>query len=121
MKLPEKPPTLWPGMLLIAVAAAPWLSGCPAREPVPPTPVVDAGESPLPPPPEGGIRKAPTCAGWCDRAVELGCPAGKPTPNGSPCVAVCENVQRSGVVSWNLSCRVAATSCAAADACEAGK
>lgn len=82
------------------------LTGCPRREPVPPpTPAADAGAE-------------PTCEAWCTHAAVLGCPSAKPTPRGSPCVRVCENIQKSGVVSWNLACRVAAATCEAADACE---
>jgi len=76
------------------------LTGCPQ----PPRPV----------PPPG----AATCADVCKRYEALGCPAGKPTPKGAPCVAVCENVQTSGVLKFNLECRVRAASCADADHCE---
>ena len=93
-------------LALLALAA---LTACP-RAPVPPAPE----------PGDGGTELA-TCAGWCRHAADLLCEAAHPTPAGSPCEAVCTNVQASGVVTWNLKCRVAARSCAAADACEQGK
>lgn len=62
-----------------------------------------------------------TCASWCLHALALDCPAAKPTPKGASCVAVCDNVQDSGVVQWNLTCRSTAKSCAAADDCEAAR
>lgn len=58
-----------------------------------------------------------TCALWCAHALGLGCPAGRKTPAGSPCVDVCNNVM-SGPAKFNLKCRIAAKTCAAADACE---
>lgn len=83
------------------------LAGCPRREPVPPTPtpVVDAGSS-------------ATCSDWCVHAATLGCSASKPTPNGAPCERVCQNVQDSVVIRWNLTCRATAATCKAADECE---
>jgi hypothetical protein len=66
-------------------------------------------------------RAAPaTCSAWCARATTLKCPAAKPTPGGASCVDVCTNAN-SGPAKWNLKCRVAAKTCAAADACERGR
>ncbi len=90
------------------------LAGCPTLGPVPPTPP-DAGEDPDP---EVDAATPATCANWCARATKLKCQSAKTTPNGTPCITVCDNLQRSGVVTWNLHCRIAARSCAAADACE---
>lgn len=58
------------------------------------------------------------CKEVCLRARDLGCAISKPTANGKHCVEVCENIQGSGVITWNLACRIAATTCEAADACE---
>ena len=76
------------------------LTGCPQ----PPRPV----------PPPG----AATCADVCKRYEALGCAAAKPTPKGTPCAEVCENLQSSGVLKFNLECRVRAATCEAADRCE---
>lgn len=60
----------------------------------------------------------PTCAAWCARASAMKCDAAKPTPKGGTCEAVCVNAN-AGPTKWDLKCRVAARSCAAADACDA--
>lgn len=75
-------------------------TGCPPPKP------------PVPPP------GAATCADVCHHLAELGCPAAKPTPKGTPCTEVCANIQSSGVITWNLDCRASAPSCDAADRCE---
>jgi hypothetical protein len=51
----------------------------------------------------------------------LGCPSAKPTARGTPCEQVCANLQNSEIAKWNLACRASATSCEAADDCEAMK
>lgn len=69
---------------------------------------------------EAGVAAAPlpvSCAGWCTHATALGCPSAKPTVKGGTCVQVCTNVQ-TGPAKWNLKCRVAAKTCAAAEACQ---
>lgn len=102
---------------IVALAFALLAGGCP-KDPVPPTP--DAGE-----PDDPDAARPATCAGWCDNARRLGCDAAKPTPGKTcggkecSCVAVCENMQSSGIAAFNLQCRARARSCAAADACEA--
>lgn len=58
------------------------------------------------------------CKAVCLRARDLGCAIAKPTANGKHCVEVCENVQGSGIIKWNLECRASAITCEAADACE---
>lgn len=81
------------------------LAGCPPKPPTPPTPPErDAG--------------AATCSDACTHLAALGCKEGKPTPEGSTCAEVCENVQSSGVISWNLGCRTHIESCAQVDDCE---
>lgn len=98
--------------ILIAVGAAVMcacfaLAGCP--RPIPP---------PVPTPPDADFDGgAATCADACARLQQLGCPAGQPTPRGAPCVEVCENVQQSGVISWDLSCIARAVTCGATDRC----
>lgn len=75
--------------------------------PTPPKP-------PVPPPPPG----AATCADVCQHATELGCEISKPTAKGATCLDVCRNVQESGIVSWDLECRLRASTCGEADSCE---
>jgi hypothetical protein len=61
---------------------------------------------------------ASTCDSACTKLRELGCDEAKPTAKGASCEQVCLNVMTSGVIAWNLGCRSAVTTCAAADACE---
>jgi hypothetical protein len=60
-----------------------------------------------------------SCASVCANMARLGCPSARPTAKGAPCVEVCDNLQNSGIVKWDLACRARAESCEAADACEA--
>ena len=83
--------------LLIPLLAA----GCPFPGPVNPTPIDGA-----------------TCADVCAHMAELGCPSAQPTPAGVGCEEVCESVQASGIVKWDLGCRAAALTCGEADVCE---
>jgi hypothetical protein len=78
-----------------------WTSACPPT-PTPPNP-------------------SATCATVCANMVKLACPSAKPTAKGATCEQVCTNFQNSGIAKMDLACRTAAASCAAADACEAGK
>jgi hypothetical protein len=73
------------------------------------------------PHPEPDTSARGSCSAVCANELRLGCPAAKPTPDGATCVAVCTNVQASGIIRWDLACRARATSCDAADACEASK
>jgi len=59
-----------------------------------------------------------TCEQVCKHMTALDCPSAQPTPNGASCVEVCENVQSSGMIEWNLDCRAAAATCESADECE---
>ena len=59
-----------------------------------------------------------TCADVCQHMAALNCAAATPTPRGAPCAAVCENVQNSGNMTWNLNCRAKAATCDAVDACQ---
>lgn len=84
-------------ILLLAVAACP-----PGPAPyVPPTP------------PPG-----PSCSAVCAHWLTLGCKEANPSPNGVSCTAVCENVQGSGIIEWDLACRASISSCADVDSCE---
>lgn len=58
-----------------------------------------------------------TCADWCTHAADMKCPEARATPKGALCIEVCNNVQ-SGPAPFNLKCRTAAKTCAAADSCE---
>lgn len=84
------------------------LAGCP-KDAVLPTPDADSGDA--------DAAVAATCSNWCKHATSMTCAASAPTKAGASCVDVCTNVQ-TGSAPFNLRCRVSATSCAAADACE---
>lgn len=101
-------------MTAIVSAAFLFVTACPG--PVAPTPSTDAGHDAA----EDDARAA-TCANWCKHATALRCEAAKPTPKGVSCTVVCINLQDSGVVVWNLRCRISASTCALADECENGK
>lgn len=79
-----------------------------------PLPPLDPPPTPDPPSP---VENA-DCGAVCERAAELGCEWAKPTPEGTPCEEVCQNIQQSGIVQWDLGCRAGARSCEEADACE---
>lgn len=68
------------------------------------------------PDPEPG--KTADCAQACDWMEELGCEAAHTTAEGAGCEEVCQNVQDSGFLRWNLECRSTATTCEAVDRCE---
>lgn len=118
----NRTPRLWPAMGLALLSVVPWMTGCPAKEPVPPIPDASDG-GPLDTDAGAPVDDAApaTCSAWCKHAADLKCPAAKDTPAGTHCVDVCGTVQAGGIVSWNLKCRIAAKTCAAADACEKGK
>jgi hypothetical protein len=90
--------------VFLAIAICINLAGCtkPLPPPVPPTDW------------DGGTA---TCEAACARLQQLGCPSGKPTPKGAPCVAVCRNVMDSGLIEWNLDCIARAVSCGETDVC----
>ena len=70
---------------------------------------------PIPPEPQ---PSAASCTTACDNMREFHCEAAKPTVGGASCEKVCENVQASGIISWDLVCRTMANSCEDADNCE---
>ena len=74
-------------------------------------------EPPKPPGPDAWVEGA-TCADACNHMAILGCEEAKPTPKGATCVEVCENVQNSGVMTWNLDCLMGTKSCAQVDVCD---
>ncbi len=84
------------------------LASCPGCPPAPPPVTPDASDA----------AAAPgTCAAVCQNGRRLGCPFAQPTPQGASCEEVCSNVQGTGIATWDLGCRSAASSCAAIDAC----
>jgi predicted small lipoprotein YifL len=102
-------------LVLFAFVVLLSLVGCPPKPPVPVPP------TPIDAPPDAddtGGRAPATCYDVCKRQAALGCIGAKPTAHGATCMEVCNAVQSSGVVTWNLGCRANAPSCAAADLCE---
>lgn len=59
-----------------------------------------------------------TCEGVCIRAEALGCKWSVPTPHGTTCKMMCEQIQNSGIILWDLECRSTAKTCREMDACE---
>jgi len=90
--------------ILMAFAIVISLTGCPRPMP-PPIPPTDADA--------GGA----TCETACARMQQLGCPAGRPTPRGAPCIEVCAAAEASGLISWNVACVTSANTCGASDHC----
>jgi hypothetical protein len=89
--------------LLVGTSACP-----PGPGPVPPAPPQDAGLD----------ASAATCGSACDRWRELGCEQAEDTADGATCEDVCDNIQSSGIIEWDLACRASVADCAAIDACE---
>jgi hypothetical protein len=89
--------------LLLAMALM--TVGCPPPPPMEPDP-------PPPPYPEA------TCEDVCAHWRKLDCKEAEPTAGQGSCEAVCENVQGSGIIQWNLGCRASIESCAQVDSCE---
>lgn len=81
-------------------------------------PVPGPGPEPEPPRPPYNPQAEATCASVCEHWAELGCPEAEPSPGGETCEAVCERVQGSGIIEWNLACRAAIDSCDQVDSCE---
>ena len=93
--------------LLVALAVL-GTSACMPPPPEPPPTILDAGS----------VAEEPTCRGACDRWRALGCAEAEDTAGGGTCEQVCENVQTSGIIEWDLACRSSVTDCGAIDACE---
>lgn len=98
-------------LLLLLIGGCCLGGGCPGPVTPVPTPAPSPSPSPNPEPPPSPSDAS--CSSVCAHFVDLGCRAGT-----NSCVDVCNNVQASGVVSWNLPCRLSSTSCERADACE---
>lgn len=76
----------------------------------------------LPHPPPGPVPPrldagGPTCGAACQHLTTLDCAWARPTANGHTCLEVCQNVQESGIVGWNLPCLQLAPTCQDADRC----
>lgn len=65
------------------------------------------------------LPEGETCASACANATRLNCDFAEPTANGVTCEQVCTEAQATGLTKLNLKCRTQATSCEAAEACEA--
>ena len=78
--------------------------------------IMECGPTPTPDPVHP--PSPATCLEVCDNGARLGCEWSKPTAQGESCMTVCETVQSSGIVQWDLDCRAGASSCEAVDACE---
>lgn len=106
--------------LLVLFFLVAGIAGCPkpSPTPIPPTPPYN------PPNPYSSDSAVPdparqyTCADVCKHGFDLNCPWAQPTPNGATCLDVCNNIQTSGVITWNLACKSTQPSCAAIDACK---
>ena len=99
----------FPALCALLTASLLSTTACPPKPvPVPPTPTADGGA------PDTDAD----CNSVCDRWRDLGCSEADPTPEGARCEEVCENVQGSGIVRWDLDCRASVASCADIDACE---
>lgn len=82
----------------------------------PPTPAPDPVPTPTPTPDPKPLPEHASCATACERAAELGCKWAAHTAAGASCEDVCLNAQKWQP--WDLACRTAAVTCAAADRCE---
>lgn len=66
------------------------------------------------------VVTGPTCAEACAHLLELGCKTGQPTPEGTMCEQVCQNVEDTGLpqIRWPRACVARADTCEAAERCE---
>lgn len=81
------------------------------------TPPAAAPTAPPVPLPAPGTEDA-DCFTVCEHLRDLGCEQAEPSPGGASCEDVCDNVQSSGVITWNLSCRASIADCNKLDHCE---
>jgi hypothetical protein len=84
------------------------LLGCP-----PPPPCVTC---PNPDFPDAGDTRS-ACQRACDHFRELKCEEGEATKDGATCEAVCENMQTSNLLSYDLQCAAKAPTCDFIDNC----
>lgn len=96
---------LWLVVMTTVIVAV--LTSCTPRPPVPPQPI----------PPNSDSGTEITCADVCRHLSGMMCPSAEPTKNGATCVEVCENVQSSGTMTFDMKCLITAPSCKAADEC----
>lgn len=61
------------------------------------------------------------CDKACSRVRSLGCREALPTAGGATCEQICETVQESGIVVWNLGCFESAPDCQTVAACNASR
>jgi len=66
-------------------------------------------------PPDDPPKPVAACEAACARLVELGCDAGQPTPEGTTCVQVCEDTERTGWTTMHPDCVAEAASCEEAE------
>ena len=87
------------------------ICSCPRPMPGPgPVPSVDAGTA------QQDEAKRP-CLIVCRKLSLLVCPAAQPTPDGTSCTVVCENITSSGVATYDYACVKRAQTCADVDNC----
>ncbi len=79
--------------------------------------VACSGTQPPPPTPDADAAAYPSCATVCNHLRALRCPAGNATQEGHSCEDVCQNIQVSGVIKWDLGCRSTVPTCEAIDDC----
>jgi hypothetical protein len=51
------------------------------------------------------------CERACATGTRLGCPFAEPTPDGTTCVQVCIDTERTGWTRWHAECVAEATTC----------
>lgn len=95
-------------MIIVSVA----LTGCP--KPLPPVVWNDGGDAAV-------LSDAPAlgCHARCEHLRTLRCPGGATTEHDASCEEVCAVMVGAGAITGDIMiCQVAATSCAALDACQ---
>jgi hypothetical protein len=93
---------------LSLLLAAALLLGCPPPPPCPNCPNPDFPDA-------GPARSA--CQRACEHFRELKCEEGEPTKDGATCETVCENMQTSNLISYDLDCAAKAPTCDYVDSC----
>lgn len=71
------------------------------------------------PPPLPPYKPNTSCAEACAHRKELGCEDAEPTKKkGTPCEAVCADVNRSGLAKWPTNCLVVTRTCDEGKRCQ---
>jgi len=95
----------------LAVITILMLVGCPPPKP--------CDTCPLPPNPDfpdaGDPRTA--CQKACAHFRELKCEEGQPTKDGATCETICENMQTTHLISYDLDCAAKAPTCDVISTC----